>query len=73
MDVTQETIVQDKAKIESLPIANIRAWRDKKIAHIEKDLVLRNVDIMIEPFGRKPPFFYTVLKSKTLQSHCSIG
>jgi hypothetical protein len=73
VDVTQETIVQDKAKIESLPIANIRAWRDKKIAHIEKDLVLRNVDIMIEPFGRKPPFFYTVLKSKTLQSHCSIG
>jgi len=47
-DVTRKMVDQDMARIDSLPIANIRAWRDKKIAHIEKDLVLKNVDIMKE-------------------------
>ena len=46
--ITHEMVSLDKDKLESLPIANIRAWRDKKIAHIEKDLVLKNIDIMKE-------------------------
>jgi hypothetical protein len=47
-DITGEMVRLDKARFKSLPIANIRAWRDKKIAHIEKDLVLKNVDVMKE-------------------------
>lgn len=47
-DITCEMVSQDKARIKSLRISNIRTWRDKKIAHIEKDLVIKNIDIMKE-------------------------
>ena len=47
-DITAEMVDQDKAKIESLPIHNLKVWRNKKLAHIEKDLVTENVDIMKE-------------------------
>jgi len=51
-DVTAEMIKQDKAKVESLSahksVQNLKVWRDKKLAHIEKDLVTKNVDIMKE-------------------------
>ena len=47
-DITAEMVDQDKAKIESLPIHNLRVWRNKKLAHIERDLVTENVDIMKE-------------------------
>jgi len=46
--VTDEMVQQDKAKIRSLPIRNLIAWRHKKLAHIEKKLVTGNVDIMKE-------------------------
>jgi len=41
-------VTEDKAKIGSLPIDNLRAWRHKKLAHIEKNLVIQNVDVMKE-------------------------
>jgi len=47
-DITDEMVTEDKAKIGSLPIDNLRAWRHKKLAHIEKKLVTENVDIMKE-------------------------
>lgn len=47
-DITAEMVDQDKAKIESLPIHNLKVWRNKKLAHIERDLVTENVDIMKE-------------------------
>lgn len=45
-DITAEMVDQDKAKIESLPIHNLKVWRNKKLAHIERNLVTENVDIM---------------------------
>jgi len=45
-DITAEMVDQDKAKIESLPVHNLKVWRDKKLAHIERNLVTKNVDIM---------------------------
>jgi len=47
-DITAEMVDQDKAKIESLPIHNLKVWRNKKLAHIEMNLVTENVDIMKE-------------------------
>jgi hypothetical protein len=37
---------QDGAKVESLPVKNLKVRRDKKLAHIEKGLVTKSVDIM---------------------------
>ena len=47
-DITDEVVTEDKAKIRSLPIENLIAWRHKKLAHIEENLVVHNVDIMTE-------------------------
>jgi hypothetical protein len=44
--ITKETIVRDKAKIESLPIRNLKGWRDKKLAHIEKRFVAKDIDVL---------------------------
>jgi hypothetical protein len=43
--VTREMVLQDVTLIGALPVSNIRTWRDKKIAHIEKDLVKKKVDV----------------------------
>ncbi|MCX6010784.1 MAG: hypothetical protein NT134_00720 [Chloroflexi bacterium] len=45
-DITMEMVEQDKKKVESLPVHNLKVWRDKKLAHIEKDLVIKSVDVM---------------------------
>ena len=47
-DITDDVVTEDRAKIKSLPIENLIAWRHKKLAHIEKKLVTENVDIMTE-------------------------
>jgi N-dimethylarginine dimethylaminohydrolase len=45
-DITAAMVDQDKAKIESLPVHNLKVWRDKKLAHIERNLVTKNIDVM---------------------------
>ncbi len=47
-DITAEMVEKDRAKVESLPVNNLKVWRDKKLAHIEKDLVTKSVDVMKE-------------------------
>jgi hypothetical protein len=47
-EITSDMVDQDKAKIENLPIKNLKIWRDKKLAHIEKELVIEEIDIMRE-------------------------
>jgi len=47
-DVTKATVAEDRARIASLPVGNLIAWRHKKLAHIEKSLITENVDIMKE-------------------------
>lgn len=51
-DITAEMVEQDKAKVERLSahksVQNLKVWRDKKLAHIEKDVVTKSVDIMKE-------------------------
>lgn len=45
-NITVEMVNQDKAKIESLPVDNLKVWRDKKLAHIESSLVAKHIDVM---------------------------
>ncbi len=47
-DITDEMVAEDRARIVSLPVDNLIAWRHTKLAHIEKKLVTENVDIMKE-------------------------
>lgn len=47
-EITAEMVDQDKAKMESLPIHNLKLWRNKKLAHIEKELALKKIDIIRE-------------------------
>jgi hypothetical protein len=47
-DVTEAIVAEDRARIASLPVGNLIAWRHKKLAHIEKRLITENVDIMKE-------------------------
>lgn len=48
INISAEMVDQDKAKVENLPIHNIRLWRHKKIAHIDEELALKNIDVMKE-------------------------
>jgi hypothetical protein len=45
-DITAKMVDQDKAKIESLPVHNLKVWRNKKLAHIERSLVTTHIDVM---------------------------
>lgn len=47
-DVTEAIVAEDRARIASLPVGNLIAWRHKKLAHIEKRLITENVDVMKE-------------------------
>lgn len=44
--ITEAMVDQDKARIESLPVHNLKVWRDKKLAHIERSLVTKHIDVM---------------------------
>lgn len=46
--ITRGTIGQDKNSIKNLPIRNLKDWRDKKLAHVDRDIVLKDVDVMKE-------------------------
>jgi len=47
-NITGEMVAEDRARIASLPVGNLIAWRHKKLAHIEEHLIVHNVDIMTE-------------------------
>ncbi|MFC1939007.1 hypothetical protein ACFLWM_02510 [Chloroflexota bacterium] len=44
--ITLEMVGQDEERIETLPVDNLKVWRNKKLAHIERDFVTNSVDIM---------------------------
>ena len=47
-EITADMVDQDKAKIESLPIKNLMIWRHKKLAHIERELVIEEINVVKE-------------------------
>jgi hypothetical protein len=48
VDITREMVAQDRARVRSLPVTNLVAWRHKKLAHIEERLVTESLDIIKE-------------------------
>jgi len=46
--ITSDMVREDKERLGKLPINNLKEWRNKKLAHIDKKYVLRNADVMQE-------------------------
>lgn len=46
--ITKEIVDEDEASIESLPITNIKRYRNKRLAHLDRGLALKEVDILQE-------------------------
>jgi hypothetical protein len=46
--VTCDTLKEDKKTIEKLPVKNLKAWRNKKLAHIDEFYVLTDAKISQE-------------------------
>ena len=46
--ITSEIVHRDRINITNLPIQNLKNWRDKKLAHIDKGIVFESIDISKE-------------------------
>lgn len=45
-EITLQKVEEDRRKVEDLPVAPIRRWRNTVLVHIEAERVLRSIDIM---------------------------
>lgn len=48
VEITGQMVDGDEAKVKSMPVTNLVRWRHKKLAHIDKDKVLKKIDLMTE-------------------------
>ena len=48
VDITKETVDADEERVKNLPVTNLIQWRHKKLAHLDKEQALNEVDIMRE-------------------------
>jgi hypothetical protein len=46
VEITEGMVDEDEAMIKSLPNENLKSWRNKMLAHIDKTRALNNTDIM---------------------------
>lgn len=46
VEITAQMVDEDEAKVKSVPINHLISWRHKKLAHIDKIRVLKNIDVM---------------------------
>lgn len=46
--ITEEMVNADEAKIKNMPVTNLMQWRHKKLAHLDKERALKEIDIMQE-------------------------
>lgn len=45
VEIACQKIEQDRKTLEKLPIRNLRKWRNKIFAHLDKEVVLQDIDI----------------------------
>lgn len=45
-EITPQKVEEDRKKVDDLPVAHIRRWRNTILVHIEEGRVLRGIDIM---------------------------
>lgn len=46
--ITEEAVNADEAKVKNMPVRNLVLWRHKKLAHLDKERALKEVDLMRE-------------------------
>ena len=46
VEITCKMVNDDETKLESLPIKHLKKWRNKMLAHRDKKLALKNIDVM---------------------------
>lgn len=46
--ITEEMVNADEAKIKNMPVKNLILWRHKKLAHLDKERALKEIDLMQE-------------------------
>jgi hypothetical protein len=48
LEVTKEMMDADEAKVKNMPVKNLLIWRHKKLAHLDKELALNEIDLIQE-------------------------
>jgi len=46
IQITPEIVCEDEARVKSVPIDNLKSWRNKKLAHIDKQQAMKNTSVM---------------------------
>jgi len=46
VEITDQMVCEDEARVKSVPIDNLKSWRNKKFAHIDKQQAIKNVSVM---------------------------
>jgi hypothetical protein len=47
-EITKEIVDADEERVRNLPVTNLIKWRHKKLAHLDKEWALNEVDVMRE-------------------------
>ncbi len=48
VEITKEAVDTDEERVQNLPVTNLIKWRHKKLAHLDKEQALNEVDVMQE-------------------------
>ena len=46
VEITDKIVCEDEARVKSVPIDNLKSWRNKKLAHIDKQQAMKNTSVM---------------------------
>lgn len=46
VEITEQMVCEDEARVKSVPIDNLKSWRNKKLAHIDKQQAMKNTSII---------------------------
>jgi hypothetical protein len=46
VEITDQMVCEDEARVKSVPIDNLKSWRNKKLAHIDKQQAMKSTSVM---------------------------
>ncbi|MBI4187328.1 MAG: hypothetical protein HY530_07505 [Chloroflexi bacterium] len=46
IEITPEMVREDEERVKNVPIDNLKSWRNKKLAHIDKQQAVKNISVM---------------------------
>jgi len=72
INITHNSVAQDRQKVQSLPIGNIRKWRHKIFAHLAKEIVLSEINVAKEyPVNRGQIDEIIKMLDEVLNQYCA--